>query len=346
MSRIGIIGSGGKIGYEIVRTLSRYAPEHELKCGYRSNRKEDGNNWVRTDVDDPDDIRNFMEGCDLVINSAGPSEKLSLKVMDAALQSGVSLIDVGHSGCYGEVRSLRDGQQMIYGCGAVPGLIGIIPRRLSEDLDHMFSMNVNISLREDLTFTAARDLVTASELPDGKGAGIRAKTENIPLIGDEVYRYQFTDEESDAVDKLVGVRTSSWYMVRDTDDYEKLFAGTYADKDEMARTLCHLYRISMEGRDDHLKFVIETEGMKDDRPVTMTAYMHGISGSVVSARTASAVAMALLDGCIDETVPVRAALLKDPDIVWEYALKVEAFDVFEIYPNSLDEMTSEESGEI
>lgn len=343
---IGIIGASGKIGSEIIKTLNVKAPQEQLRCGYHSNRRSDGNQWVCVDIDDRNDIKAFMEGCALVINTAGPSERYSQKVMEAALECGVSLIDVGHSRCYAKTTRLNKGQRMIYACGAVPGIIGFIPRKLAEDFDHIYSLNVNIALREMLTLTAARDLVTASQLPDGKASGIKAKTENIPLIGDEVYRYQFSDEESAAIDTLLHVRSSSWYMVRDTDDYEKLFSSTYKDKDEMAERLCRLYRISMAGREDYLKFVIEMEGMKDNRPKTVSAYLNGISGSVVSGRVAAAAALALLRGEIAENVPVRLAMLQNDEKIWEYVEKTEAFRLFEVYPYSLAAMSEEESGEI
>lgn len=343
---IGIIGASGKIGSEIVNTLNRYAPQEKLKCGYHTNKRDDINLWEQVDINDGESIKAFMNGCRLVINSAGPSDKLSGKVMEAALESGVSLIDVGHSSCYSQAGRLKSGQKMIYACGAVPGIIGHVPRKLAPEFDSIYSMTVNISLREKLTLTAAKDLVTASELPDGRSAASRAKTENIPLIGDEVYRYQFTDEESADIDRLLGVRSSSWYMVRDTDDYEKLFSRTYKDKDEMAETLCRLYHISMQGKEDHLRFVIEMEGMKDDRPKTISAYLNGESGSAVSGRVAASAALALLDGDIGEDTPVRLAMVKNYEKIWKYAEMAGTFRLFEVYPCSLADMTEEESGEI
>jgi hypothetical protein len=343
---IGIIGASGKIGAEIVCELKKLAPDISLKCGYHTRPGTNGDLWEQVDVRERDSIASFMEGCRLVINAAGPSDQLSELVMQAALESKVSLIDVGHSDCYTKAGTLPDDQKIVYACGAVPGLIGFIPRRLAEEFDRIYSMTVNIGLSEMLTMTAARDLVTASELPDGKTAGKMAATERVPMIGDAVYRYQFTDAESRAIDEMLHVRSSSWYMVRDTDDYEKLFARTYKDKEEMAETLCRMYRISMTGREEYLKFVIEMEGMKDDRPKTLSAYLYGSSGSVVSGRTAASAALAVLNGAVTETKPVRLALTENWKEIMRYVEQTEAFRLFEVYPYGLSAMAEEESGEL
>lgn len=334
---IGLLGASGKIGTEIAAALKLLMPEIKIKSGcrrYIENSYTDAYQFV--DANSLQLLKDFATDCKLIINASGVVIKNNI---------GIPVIDVGDDDYY---KSLKY-QQMsfIYGCGAVPGVIGLIPQKLAEEFDSIKKLQVNYIINEPLTMTAAFDMTKSFHINSSKSPApkIKNQPEKIPFIGDSAYRYRFVDTESKIIDSLLEVTDSKWFMVRDSDDFEQLFAESYNSRKELAEQIFKLSHIKQLGNTNSISFVIEISGIKDTAEKVISCHAKSFSPSGLSGKVCAAVAVALYDMKISSGV-YRMSSCQEWKEIWKLIEKLNAFDVFVTYPYALEYMEQEEEGEI
>ena len=75
-SMIGVLGASGAVGGAALAGLCAEG-RHALRAGYRSrplrSDKTSCADWQPVDVDDETSLARFCDGCEVVLNAAGPS---------------------------------------------------------------------------------------------------------------------------------------------------------------------------------------------------------------------------------------------------------------------------------
>ena len=94
---IGVLGSSGHVGSLLADMLK--AKGYELRLGSRSA-------GFIVNMTDPSSLSRFLDGCDAVVNCAGPAYLLSEPAARTAISSGVAYFDV--AGCENLCKTLAD----------------------------------------------------------------------------------------------------------------------------------------------------------------------------------------------------------------------------------------------
>lgn len=341
---IAIPGGTGKIGREAVKALRLLEPEAELIIGSRHLPAE-ARNWRFLDGNDPASLDSFFDGASLVLNTAGPSTLVSPPILAAAQKRGIPLVDAGDGNCY---RALEKGGSpagadsgnwtVLSGCGSIPGLIGLLPLMLAEEFDHITEMAVHYRIEEEISLSAARDMafnMLAASSGGCSGAAL-TKPENIPLLGEEVYRYPYHDKECELVERILSPEKSTWYMVRPDTEYEKLLSGSYKDRGELAERISRMSRFSGGEQNPGIRFTVEMHGVLKSGRVPGVRMLYAACGApaAVSGKVAASVASALyrkrgIQGYFrPASFPWREELL-------ENLKRLHLFESWKIYPYSL-----------
>lgn len=358
---IAILGGTGKIGRETLNAIRILEPDTEIIIGSRNKPTEGDVSsyiWKAFDVNDAKSIDALLDGVSVVINAAGPSSVVSAPVMAATIARGLPLVDVGDSECYrkyeAEENSLGEktnNSLVMSGCGSIPGLIGVLPIILSRDFIKISELEVNYRIDEEISMSAATDM--AAKMNASSTSEINATTftkpENIPLLGEAVYRYPYHDEECEAVEHIINPLKSTWNMVRPDTEYEKLLASPYKDREELATRISKMSKLAIKDIRPGIHFYVKIQGIlrenqKDGARVLYASCGNPaeVSGKVLAA-TSSAVYRTNRDYALNGYY--RPATFPMIDLLLENINKLGVFESWNIYPYLFD-TDIEEVGEL
>lgn len=338
---IALLGASGRIGGEVYKALKRLSPDTAVRCGCRNAGGKNGE-WQAVDIFDEDSMERFVRGADIIINAAGPSQKVSPGVLRAAVKNDKTLIDIGENRCFKDNTHSRD-SRVIFGCGSVPGVSGLIPLGLSREFDKVRHLRMDYIINESLSYSAAFDM--SQRLNPHKATGLGSKPEKVPFIGENVYRYRYFDDETAAVDRQIGVRRSEWSMIRESDSFEKLLCEEQADRVIFAEKLRRLGEVGMLGKQEAICFFAELTGERNGKNKTVSCFVKASPPSALSGKCTAAAALALME---DHSFrgACMAAEYSGYLRIWEKLIKAEAFDTFAKYPYSFADNDEEENGEL
>lgn len=92
--RVGLVGATGTVGRLVAAELERRGLDARL--GARSPERigpDVAGERAAVDVTDPRSVRTFLDGVDVVVNTAGPFLQLGMPVVEAAVELGVPYVD-------------------------------------------------------------------------------------------------------------------------------------------------------------------------------------------------------------------------------------------------------------
>ncbi|MZG14600.1 NAD(P)H-binding protein, partial [Streptomyces sp. SID5914] len=166
---IAVLGASGAVGRAAVREL-RALGHTGLRLGGRTASalcavaEEDPTGHDETvwaDATAPDGLRALTEGCDIVLNCAGPTYRLRATVASAALAAGADCVDVAGDDPAAEDLlaagdPARDGRTVVLSAGALPGLSSLLPRWLAgQGLDGVSALTAHCGGLETCSPTVA-----------------------------------------------------------------------------------------------------------------------------------------------------------------------------------------------
>ena len=130
----GITGASGVVGRRVSEILEKRG--ERVLLGSRSYTDTDKERHI--DINDHDDVRSFIESCDIVINCAGPSMKTVRHLLPECIKQKKHYIDA--FGWMPDLDKLQtDDSVVVLNAGTVPGLPGILAaymkRYSPEELD-------------------------------------------------------------------------------------------------------------------------------------------------------------------------------------------------------------------
>lgn len=134
MKTIGILGSSGAIGKNVVELLRN---TYQIKAAYHQNmpHKQAAIIYQQVDVEDKQQVADFIKDCAIVINCAGASYLHGETVAGlVAKQNGVYIDPFGADYLAEKLKGQFQGT-FILSCGCFPGMTGIMQKSVMTELD-------------------------------------------------------------------------------------------------------------------------------------------------------------------------------------------------------------------
>ncbi|MFG3111180.1 saccharopine dehydrogenase NADP-binding domain-containing protein [Streptomyces tendae] len=342
---IGVLGASGAVGRAAVREL-RALGHTGLRLGGRTASalcavaEEDPTGHDETvwaDATAPDGLRAFTEGCDIVLNCAGPTYRLRATVASAALAAGADCVDVAGDDPAAEDLlaagdPTRDGRTVVLSAGALPGLSSLLPRWLAgQGLDSVSALTAHCGGLETCSPTVAHDLMLSLTSGGADGAaygealaavrgGRRVPralrtaedTEHHAFPG-RVALQPYLSGESEHLATVLGLDRLDWYNVHPGPAVRALLnvlPGRLAAGDDPAELADRLFLaadLDLAGREPYYVMDFELTGTASGRPATAGLTLHAAS----SYRLTAAVGALAVDAVLRERVPAGVHFARD-----------------------------------
>ncbi|MFF0670645.1 saccharopine dehydrogenase NADP-binding domain-containing protein [Streptomyces tendae] len=342
---IGVLGASGAVGRAAVREL-RALGHTGLRLGGRTASalcavaEEDPTGHHETvwaDATAPDGLRAFTEGCDIVLNCAGPTYRLRATVASAALAAGADCVDVAGDDPAAEDLlaagdPARDGRTVVLSAGALPGLSGLLPRWLAgQGLDGVSALTAHCGGLETCSPTVAHDLMLSLTSGGADGAaygealaavrgGRRVPralrtaedTEHHAFPG-RVALQPYLSGESERLATVLGLDRLDWYNVHPGPAVRALLnvlPGRLAAGDDPAELADRLFLaadLDLAGREPYYVMDFELSGTASGRPATAGLTLRAAS----SYRLTAAVGALAVDAVLRERVPMGVHFARD-----------------------------------
>lgn len=222
---VGVLGCGGAVGKPAVtHLLKKYSvlggQRHPIDFGSESFQ------WVQTDFEDPQSLRNFCEKCDIVVNTAGPSSKIRDRVARCALEVGCDYIDASGETIFldrHEPIYTQSKQAIVIGAGFEAGLTGLVPYKLVKDFDHVDEAFCYCGSRQRISLSSLVDLLSSCFIDSGFANAFYREGEIVPHVvpgeelfnisgfRDEVYLKPYVSNEVLTMAKQCNISELRWY---------------------------------------------------------------------------------------------------------------------------------------
>jgi len=228
-----LLGSTGAVGRGCLDALTRSVDVSLVIAGRDEARLQtvaSGDVEIaRLDVTDATAVTAAVARCDVVINCAGPSQRFSAAVAEAAIAAGVPYVDPsGDQALLDRLAAAGTGVPVVLQAGVQPGLSGLLLRVLAEDrtdntdgvtawcgglqpLTPASVLEYLASLHDTHSHPGAA-LVDGAVQRVGRGEGKPAPTQYFP---DTVTVHPYLDAETVAVAGHLGIGNVSWLNVLD-----------------------------------------------------------------------------------------------------------------------------------
>ncbi|MET9263800.1 saccharopine dehydrogenase NADP-binding domain-containing protein [Amycolatopsis sp. NPDC004079] len=358
MNTIGIVGATGAVGRVVARTLDAWGLG-QLRIGGRDERRcqrlvrtELGGRGqaYRVDAQDPASLSAFAEGCQAVVNCAGPSLRILDRVAGAALAAGADYVDAAGDDAVHELLrgQVPAGRAALISAGMMPGLSALLPRYLAGSCGGLTALTGFQGGRDRFTAASAADYLAA--LRSGYGESFAAwrggtRVDNalrpmvdavIPFFPRPVTAQPFLSTEAERVARSLRLDELSWYTVFDGPQVQLALGrmparGAPAAVSELAETLCAAAELDLFGHEPYQLFVLHADGESGRRTLILRGGASALTGA-----TAAVAARCLLEGERPDGVRFAGEFL-DPartvDLVRETGA-VDAFDVVAAVPGA------------
>ncbi|WP_042693426.1 saccharopine dehydrogenase NADP-binding domain-containing protein, partial [Azospirillum sp. B506] len=346
---VGLLGGSGAVGRGVLRAL---AGTLRLRVGGRDRKRveravmeaADGRGECHAlDPLDGDALGRFCDGCDVVVNCAGPSCRLLDAVALAALAAGAHYVDPGGDDPLHRRIVHRDwrGRSAVVSAGMLPGLSGLLPLDLVGEFDSIDRLTGYAGGIERFSPAGAEDFLAS--LSDGFGWGgmcVRAgdlrpnpappvDPVRLPLSRAPAEARPYISAEFLRLCRRLGV-DGDWYNLfpgRHTVDFLRRFqagqAGAGRPEGVDAAAVAGLIGASaldVAGRSPEQLLVIEATGLRSGRPMVRSIALRAGSGAALTGCVAACAVLAVLEGTVPDGVhhaadslPVRTVLSRIAD---------------------------------
>lgn len=337
---IAVLGARGAVGAAAVRRL--HADGHVLRLGGRQveplrlvvESELGGRGEARfADAEDPAaSLLGFCDGCDIVLNCAGPSHVIMDRVATAAHAAGADYVDAAGDDPLVERLDDHDvasrGLRAVASAGMMPGLSGLLPRALAAGVDRSVKLAGYVGGLDIFTRGAAEDYVRS--VTDGYGEALAAwrsgrraprtleplRDVELPFFPGRVTAYPYLSTEGERIARDLQLFDADWYNV---------FAGEFVLSalgrvtqavsegafSMAAEELSRAASLDVVGRDSYQLMLFELDGEQDGEPVRRTAVLRATDAYELSGAVAALAVMAVVRGDVPAGVHYAAELL-DP----------------------------------
>ena len=331
---IGILGSYGAGGQTCLSSLlentsfSFRLGGRNCKKGIEAAARLNGRGYyAQVDALDENSVLAFAEGCDLLINCAGPSRLILDTVGKAACRAGCHYIDLaGDEVVFDRLAPMHDGlreknQVFILSAGIFPGLSGLFAAYWAEkEFDSVHSMRMSfINCGESMSQTAAYDIVYS--LKDGYGQGMVCLKDgkivkssegphftDVRFARDKLLLYPSFNHEFQHVAERYAIDNAKLYVFMPPATMQTLFQirsdESWQTEEQTAASVQKLVRASetdCQATAPHTCYMLSMEGESSGEPKTLEATLAWQGSSVqligeIVAITARQILAGLLSG--------------------------------------------------
>jgi hypothetical protein len=321
---IGIVGAAGAVGQTAAKALGRDGG-HQLRLGGRRKPALDelaatlpGAQVAAVDLFGAAELAAFCDGCDVVLNCAGPAHEIGDRVARAALATGASYVDAaGDDVLLDQVERLLPGTAVV-SAGMMPGLTGLLPRYLAGlTPGEPRTLTGYVGGRDRFTVTAAADYfqggstfgVPRMVLRDGRRTPEGTpQPEQLPFFPEKATSTAFLSTETERLCSQLGIPSASWYSVFAGEHVAAVMRGA-ADAEALSRAAA----LDAFGRRTYQLLVVElasTTGAK-------TVVLRGCGASELTGEFAALTAGMAAAGRIPAGAHHAGEILEpEPAIAW------------------------------
>ncbi|PWU30669.1 hypothetical protein DK254_11395 [Pseudomonas sp. RW407] len=312
---IGLVGSGGSVGGAALALL-RHRPGLRLRCGQRRPQAQSATLETHPlDVFDAAQLATFCEGCQVVLNCAGPSWLIGERVACAAHRAGAAYVDAFGNAALLEALQGAD-RPSIIGAGVFPGLTALLPRWLvNQGLERPTHLRILSGGREPCSSAGGADVllsalggfgtpnthwydgqVQALVLPPG--------TEELPGFPELAHRSSYLTNELLQLAQALELREASFCNVFSNPELPTLIASLCQrlsqshDPHSLQQAVAQLVRaadLELQGRTPYYRLVVELEGWRSQQPYCQRAVLRSHDSYSLSATVAVCATVRLLE---------------------------------------------------
>jgi len=365
---IGIIGGYGKVGLQAARLLKEWG-KFPLRIGGRNPEEARIRlvdefpqvEWVKVDIENDKGLETFLNGCELLVNCAGPSHRTTARVAQMCLSNGCHHIDAGVEKSLEMMRETPQNTAVLYAAGAIPGLSGLLPRWLANSFDTVDHLIAYTGALDRFTASGAEDYLVgvldeANESLAAWQNGVRCSSAltrksrvTLPFFPREVAVYPYFDAEAEFVASALSLRDGEWYIAVDGDHMSAALEGVraqfHSDAAGAIERLCLATELDTVGRQTYINFLVQLDGVKHGMSLTRTVVLQANGTSVLAGSVAAVAGIALLEGEIP--VGVRpVATIPDSDKVITRLRDTQIISQLKIFDCSIGELLQVAEGEI
>lgn len=333
-TRIGILGASGDIGHLATAALLRIigTSPHAGRVVLGARRPDririsaDVQNAApgieltrgRIDVRDPNELAEFADGLDLVINATGPSHDRAALTASVIAGAGAHYVDIGGPA---DARTLTDSPEtdrtVLFYAGALPGAAGILPRWLLARHQHPRTLRVITGGQDTFTRSGAEDYLAGIEHGDveplaawrngGKDTDGALRQDQVIIDGfpEPVSLFPYLDTDSETIARDNALTTATWYSAMVGDGImDALMLATGMGARAGGAWLRDASHAMAAGRRPYVLIIAETEDEK--------AMLRAPSEAVLAAEVAAATAAEILSGRVARGTATTASAVQ-PD---------------------------------
>lgn len=266
--KIALLGASGAVGRSIAQHLAE-VPQLRLRLGARriSNLPQSSHEVMAVDLTDAAQLAAFCDGCDVVVNSTGPTHLVGDLALRAAVAAGADYVDAaGDETVFAMLQAAPPpaARRIVLSAGIMPGLTALLPRYLASCVGQPIALQSWSGGRDHFTRTAAEEYVAS--LGNGHGRSMaawrgevraRALTSQtaaeVPGFARPVTCHPYLSQENERVARQIGLAEGSWYNVFEGQHIASAFGDVQAlvaagGLSDAADLLCRAAARDLEGR--------------------------------------------------------------------------------------------------
>lgn len=316
---IGILGASGDVGLASVRALLNLGP-NDLRLGGRDVAKgahciaqlqrqwpSARLHWATVDFNDASTMAAFADGCELLLNCAGPSWRLGDRCAQAALAADAHYVDAAGEICLDA--ALWQRRCAVLGAGLQPGLTGLLPRWLAErDFTQVRGLTSYFGLRDQFTLVAADDFlqgaVDGSSEPlaawcNGRCSRVLTRRRDVamPCFPGPVHLLPYLNREGECLAQDLQLEVGQWFnVIADGYVLKALDLAHGLPRTEAAQRLRQASLLELSGQAPFVTLLLQLDGLRDGLAITRSVLLGGTGNAALTGAMAAVTVMSVLGG--------------------------------------------------
>lgn len=368
MKIIGVLGGYGDVGLKVLELLNKKDDICLLGAGRNLNKvslkikeKLENVKWYKVDINEEEEVLEFIKKLDVVVNCVGPSSVYSSKIAQLCIDNQCKYVDVGYDSGIKNIK-VDDKSVCIYASGSSPGISGILCRYLAKQFKEILSMTYITSANGIFTYNAAWDylygvtdksnLSRASWINGNieENTLLRQQNRKLPFIDEEVDMFPYFDEESEIVAQKINPKEAKWYIalggkhIKAAIDRSCILFNVDKDKairelvqasklDAMKKKYYVIYFVEIYGVDLDGNESVKTLVLKCNNPTELTGGVAGITANIVANN----------DNLIGN---YPLSYLDEYECIIEDLKMIDSIEQLYIYESNIDSLMLTQEGEI
>lgn len=309
---VGILGGYGDIGRNVTAFLEKYS-DVKIRIGSRhperklSGEHSDRISYGYVDITDIESVRQFVKGCDAVVNCTGCNDDNVVAAADAISAAECGYVDL----CMNEKLKNTGKGKVVYGCGSIPGLAELMMLYLGRTFVQPEDMTFIYGALGSFSLTAAQDYLEGVLKSSNRSMvcwkngsvtecdSFTELEQRFPFTDEKCMMFPYMDEGAVYAASELGLSSGSWYMAfagkRTLQALENSSAVYTKDRNRAIQALSTASQLDCAEKGKFAGILIEVKGIinKEGDKDTRTLYLRCDDPSRLTGAVAAAALLAL-----------------------------------------------------